>query len=61
MQEYVAWYIIGCILVALASPVIEIKVYTIPYMHPLLLGKEFPWILWVVYQQLERDMTIFLW
>jgi hypothetical protein len=44
-----------------ARPVKESKVYTIPYMYPLKLGKSFPWILWVVFQQLGRDMNIFLW
>ena len=43
-----------------AIPIIERKVFTIPYMHSLDLGKEFPWILWVGYKPPRRDMTIYL-
>jgi hypothetical protein len=38
-------------LVVPKSPIIVSKVYTIPYLYPLDLGKAFSWILWDVYQQ----------
>jgi glutamine phosphoribosylpyrophosphate amidotransferase len=61
MHEDVAKILEYVYFVAPSSPIIGSKVYTIPYLYPLNLGKAFPWMLLEFYQPLGRGMTIYLW